>query len=154
MNTTRGNDVGSDTSLTLMTIMTILFRRKWVLILFGGVVVSAVALVSFLTPPVYRASSKLIVEREIDSEKVLLFRMNLPTEYDKHDRLNSEIEIIKSYPVAFRTVESMGLWDTEESAKVPPQKEQEFVERATKKFQKSMDVQNPKLPFCFIFIYC
>ncbi len=145
MNTTGNYNGGSDTSFTLMNIMTILFRRKWVLLLFGATVIIAVTAVAFLSPPVFRASSKLIIEREIDSEKALLFRMNLPTEYEKHDRLNSEIEIIKSYPVAVRTVRSLELWDAASYAQARPERKQELLAEATKRFQKNLDVQKVKM---------
>jgi len=44
--------------------------------------------------PVFQANSKILVEREVNSEKSLLFRMNLNLIDEKHDWIKSEIEII------------------------------------------------------------
>jgi len=63
--------------------------------------------------PVFQANSKILVEREVNSEKSLLFRMNLNLIYEKHDWIKSEIEIIKSTPFALKIIKAMKLDQTE-----------------------------------------
>lgn len=97
--------------VTLLYIVTILFKHKWLIsFLFIGVV-GLVTLISIKAPPMYRARSKFMIEKQIDSEKALLFQMNIPAQFEKYDWVYSEIEIIRCYPVAKSVVESLKLAD-------------------------------------------
>ena len=110
------------------------------MISFFLLVVGSVTLVSFLMSPIFKASTKLLLEREIDSEKALLFRMNLPTRYENYEWINSEIEIIKSYPVAMRVVDSLQLHTIDEKKVSPNLSEKEKFDRAVEDLPKKMMV--------------
>ena len=146
MNTALPNDNGVNRPFSLLSLMTILFKRKWIIMIFSFLIISLTALYSFLVTPVYKASSKLIVEREVDSEKALLFRMNLPSEYEKYDRINSEIEIIKSYPVAYRVVKELELDRLSDNHMSLTELEKNYnFERTVRIFQQKLKVYKVKL---------
>ena len=130
----------------MINILSIIFRRKLLIILFSASVVFVVALASFLRPPVYKASAKLLIEREMDSEKVLLFRMNMPVAYEKHDWINSEIEIIKSYPVAKRIVQEFNLHrEGQDDIRGSLEERNDIFKRSVFTFQKKLKVEKKKL---------
>ncbi len=123
----------------LRKIVTIIFKRKHIILsVFIGVVVT-VAVGTWLMRPVYQADARVLVERELDSEKSLLFRMNLNLMYEKHDWLKSEIEIIKSIPVAMKIIEQLKLHETEFKGMKPGQRNQMLAA-----FQSRLKVENTK----------
>ena len=86
-----------------------------------------------------------MVERKIDSEKALLFRMNFSVGYEKYDWINSEIEIIKSYPVAMRVVDSLNLDQIRQQKKsFHETTEKERFERTVEALQKKLNVMASK----------
>lgn len=127
---------------SLRNFIMVLFKRKRIILSVFLAVVVTVTLGSFLMAPIFKASSKILVEREMDSEKVLLFRMNFPLGYEKYDWIKSEIEIISSYPVAARVVKELGL-DKIDQKDSKGEKEALF-ESAIEKFQKKLKVENAK----------
>ncbi len=98
---------------SLRNFLNIIFKRKYIILSVLISVVATVTIGTYLMQPVYRANAKVLIEREMDSEKSLLFRMNLNLMYEKHDWLKSEIEIIKSTPVALLVIDSMKLDQSE-----------------------------------------
>jgi len=98
---------------SLRTFLNINFKRKYIIISVFASVVATVTVGTLLMKPVYQANSKILIEREMDSEKSLLFRMNLSLMYEKHDWLKSEIEMIKSTPVALKIIENLKLDQTD-----------------------------------------
>lgn len=96
-------------SMSLLHIITIIFKHKWIIISFFCVIVSVVTLGSVRKTDIFRAGAKFMVEREVDREKALLFQVNVPSYYEKYDWITSEVEIIKSYPVALRVVKALQL---------------------------------------------
>lgn len=98
---------------SMRTLINVVFKRKHIIISVFLSVVITVTIGTVMMKPVYQASSKILIERDIDSEKSLLFRMNLNLGFEKHDWLKSEIEIIQSLPVAMKIIKSMRLDKTE-----------------------------------------
>ena len=90
---------------SLRNILNVLFKRKRVILTFFITIVVLVTVGSFLMPKIYQAESKLLIEKEVDSDKALLFNMNLSQGMHNYDFINSEIEILTSYPIAARVVE-------------------------------------------------
>lgn len=116
-------------------------RKRLILSLFFSIL-GAVTLLSFLLPPIYRSNAKIYVEREIDTEKAMLFGLNSPLTYEKLDWLNSESEILQSYPVLERVMRALDLNKVEGSSQslTELQKAANF-ERALKTFQKTLKVE-------------
>ncbi len=98
---------------SMRTLINVVFKRKHIIISVFLSIVITVTVGTVMMKPVYQASSKILVEREIDSEKSLLFRMNLNLGFEKHDWIKSEIEIMQSTPVAFKIIKAMKLDQTE-----------------------------------------
>lgn len=95
------------------TLLNIIFKRKYVIISVFVSIVATVLIGVLLMTPVYQASSKIIIEKDVDNEKSLLFRMNLNRVSERYDWIKSEAEIIKSDPVAIKVVENLRLKQTE-----------------------------------------
>lgn len=98
---------------SMRTLINVVFKRKHIIISVFLSIVITVTVGTVMMKPVYQASSKILIERDIESEKSLLFRMNLNLGFEKHDWLKSEIEIIQSTPVAFKIIKAMKLDQTE-----------------------------------------
>ncbi|MBD3288954.1 hypothetical protein GF337_09140 [candidate division KSB1 bacterium] len=99
----------NDSPLTITKIVYIVFKRKWFIITLFLSVVATATVVSFLMKPTYEASAKLLVERDIEAEKALLFRMNLGYYHDQNERINTETEVMRSRPVAERVLKALHL---------------------------------------------
>ncbi|MFQ5770535.1 MAG: GumC family protein, partial [bacterium] len=139
------NGTLSNRPVTLRSFFIVLFKRKRIILSVFFAVVVTVTVGSFLMPPIFKATSKIMVEREINSEKALLFRMNFPLSYEKYDWIKSEIEIIKSYPVAARVVKELSLDKVEQKSKTLTQdEEKELFETTVKQFQKILKVENTR----------
>ena len=91
--------------ISLLHIVTIVFKHKWIIISFFFGIVSVVTLGSLRTTETFEARSKFIIEKDVDT----ILPDNNKASYDKFDLIASEIEIIKSDPVASNVVEMLGL---------------------------------------------
>ena len=132
-------------SASLRNFFLVLFKRKRIILTFFITVVVVVTAGSFILPQIYQAESKLLLEKEVDSEKALLFRMNLSQGINNYDFINSEIEILNSYPIAARVVKKYeGQLRQQEENPVSATDEQEEFEKAVKQFQKKIEIENPK----------
>lgn len=130
---------------SLRNLLTVLFKRKRIILTFFITVVVVVTAGSFLMPKIYQSESKLLVEKEIDSEKAMLFRMNVSQGYTNYDFINSEIEILNSYPIAARVVEKFKSQLIEEES--PPLSDEEKIQRFEKtvaQFREKIEIENPQ----------
>ncbi len=102
-----------NTTTSARQILRTLFKRKKLIFTSFLLVTGVVTIASFIMTPVYRASAKLIVEREVDSEKALLFRMDLNGGVESYDWIIAETEIMKSNPIASRIIKDLDLKSSE-----------------------------------------
>ncbi len=139
------NHIEEQQPASLRSFLFVLFKRKKIIITFFLAVVGVVTIGSFLMPKIYKAESKILVEKEVDSEKALLFRMNFPQGYEKYDFVNAEMEIMQSYPVISDIVKKFRLDTLGQTDQPLPEEEKENnFARAIKNFQESIEVENPK----------
>lgn len=125
----------------------VLLRRKWIVFSFCIPVVALVTAASFLWPPTYRATAKVLVERVDDPEKAVLFGVYSTHNFERYDWIKSEAEIIESYPIAARVVRALGLDRSEGSSlwwwktpKKPPADLENYVRtERDRQFQKAVD---------------
>jgi succinoglycan biosynthesis transport protein ExoP len=137
--------VSDDETVSSFQFLSVLFKRKGIILTFFFTVVITVTVGSFLMPPVYEANSKVLLEREMDSEKSVLFRMNLSQGYQNEEWLNSEIEIMKSYPVAVTVVEGLSLHlEKDDTRPYSEAEEKQKLEEGVKTFLKKLNVENIK----------
>ncbi len=125
----------------------VLLRRRWVVLSFCVPVVVLVTIASLLWTPIYRATAKILVERADDPEKAVLLGLYSNRNFERHDWVKSEVEIIESYPVAARVVRALDLDRSDRPAlwwwspaKRPPNELDRYM-RAEKdrRFQKAVD---------------
>jgi len=122
----------------------VLFKRKKVILSVFFFMVVIVVISSFLMTPVYKAETKIIAERNFDSQKAVLFQTNIPLGYEKYNWINSEIEIIRSYPVMTRVVKALGLDQIEKKDEAPANEKdkEELFEKVLDEFQDNLSVGN------------
>lgn len=139
------NNIDHQQPASLRSFLFVLFKRKKIIIIFFLLVVGIVTTGSFVMPGIYKAESKILVEKEINSEKALLFRMNLPQPYEKYDFVNAEMEIMQSYPVLSSIVKIFQLdrLEIEEEPLSTDEMDDNFA-KALKKFQDDIEIENPK----------
>lgn len=142
MNETNHEYSNERTLAIRVAVLVLLKRRKLIVSVFAAVVL-VMTIATFLMPRIYSATAKIMVERVPESEKALLFRMNFPSEYEKYDWINSEIEIIKSYPVAARVVQELGLDNLDgKDQDLSDAANRVRFEMTVEKFQKLLKVDN------------
>jgi uncharacterized protein involved in exopolysaccharide biosynthesis len=116
----------------------LLFKRKQIVIgVFAFIVLASCSV--FLLPSKFQADAKILIEKELITEKELLFRTSLSGQTSEETWINSEIEIIKSKPVAERAMIRCGLLDT---ARTPSGSIQ--ANKAIEKFLKSVQIEKSR----------
>ena len=87
-----------DEPTSMRNLLNVIFKRKYIIISVFISIVATVTIGTLLMTPIFKANSKILVEKKNDSEKSLLFRMNLNLAFEKYDWIKSEVEIIQSAP--------------------------------------------------------
>lgn len=130
-------------SVVVQKLITVLHKQKRIILAVFLGVLFTVATGTFLMPPTYKSTAKILLERKFDSEKALLFRLPIPQSYDKYDWLKSEIEILSSYPVAARVLQNIGYEKfTKVEAPVTVGEKDELLQKAVEKFRDRLEVRN------------
>jgi uncharacterized protein involved in exopolysaccharide biosynthesis len=123
----------------------VLFKHRRLILSVFLVIVASVALGSFLVSPVYEAKAKILVERNFEAEKAMLFNMNPLSAFENFDWIDGEIEMIKSRPIVARVVAAFRLDAIEPDE--PPQsaaEQQLRFEAAVKRFMNTLSVERVK----------
>jgi len=99
------SDEEEDDSINLRAYWAVVMRRKWTVLTFFAIVVVAVMTATYLTTPIYRASTLL----QIDSEdlKIVQYEQvtsNAQTGWDSTEYLRTQQEVLKSRATAERVV--------------------------------------------------
>jgi len=82
-------------------------KRAWLIIACLLAVVTIVAVATFLQRPIYRASTKALIERE--SPRVVNIQEVTSADADNADFFQTQVQIIRSRPVIQRVIDSLGL---------------------------------------------
>lgn len=98
-----------DNSVSLRSVIRVLFKRKRIIILFFLSVVATVTIGTFQMRPIYRAESTIMINWEKETEKTLILEMNALLRRSDYDRIAAEIQILKSRPIAEFVTEELGL---------------------------------------------
>jgi uncharacterized protein involved in exopolysaccharide biosynthesis len=138
-------EAGADPSFSLRRLVSILFKRKRIILTVWISLVATVTLGNFLLPHIYEASSTVLVERTGNAETALLFRLYLPHLEDAFDWVNSETEIIKSHPLAAHVVTALRLEEMAQTAKPAMAADSvKQLEKSIKAFQQKLSVASNK----------
>jgi len=135
------NDTYAAGAPGMMYFLRVIFKRKKMLI---GIPIVALGIgfaLAFLLPPSYLAESELLVEKVGESEKAMLLGVNVPNYYDGVNWINSEIQIIKSYPVAQDVVKKLQLdtLNAEDGTKSDQEKSVQLQE-TIKRFREDLKI--------------
>ncbi len=82
-------------------------KRCWTVAAVALVVTGAVAIVSFLTPPVYKATARIEVQPESPLTQAILESNERPDTDDGF--LQTEIQVLRSDRLAWQTIEQLQL---------------------------------------------
>ena len=132
-------------SLSLDYIISAASKRRRLIVIFFIAVVGLVTVVSLLTPHIYQANARLLVERGMDTEKALILRMNSMFGNQPYNWINGEVAIIRSNPVAEAVIRKLKLYP---EGYAPPGSASELPESAirelTEEFLEKLTVSNAR----------
>jgi capsular exopolysaccharide synthesis family protein len=97
----------SDESINLREYWNVVLKHKWTVIGIFAVAVIVTAVATFLTTPIYRATTIVQIEREV--AKVVEFQDSNPSESAGPDFYQTQYELLKSRSLAKRVVDQMGV---------------------------------------------
>ena len=97
--------------LNLRELWQVILKRRWTIIIFALIVVTAVVTASFLMTPIYRASLTLQIDRE--DIKIVQTGEVTPEEGGRgsQDYYQTQYELLKSRSLALRVINQLGLAD-------------------------------------------
>ncbi|MFZ0107401.1 MAG: GumC family protein, partial [Thiobacillus sp.] len=104
------SDEDDEDSINLRAYWAVIMRRKWTVLTFFAIVVVAVMTATYLTTPIYRASTLL----QIDSEDLKIVQYEqvtsgAQTSWDSSEYLRTQQEVLKSRATAERVVNELNL---------------------------------------------
>jgi uncharacterized protein involved in exopolysaccharide biosynthesis len=142
----------NEAQATLRDLLNVIFKHKVKIITIFITVVVTVTVGSFLMPPVYEASSNILVK--FGRENVYMPTSpaaggNLPVLFDssREERINSEVEILKGRSLIKKVLNDMGVKniypdiDKKPLIPRPSSKELSPLEKATLIFEKKLTVE-------------
>lgn len=100
---------------TTRDFLAVVFRQLWVIVTVFMIAVVSVVVVSWRSPTTYESSSRVLVKR---GQRTSLFNAN-PQVLTWEEELSSEIETVKSFPVAQRTQKILDQWYAEKKLNKP-----------------------------------
>jgi len=119
-------------------------RRKVILVLFI-VIVGSMTAAAFLLPPIYRATSKVMVKYQTDNEKAYLLGINQDNRRTEYDRLASEVVILKMRSILEPVVTRLELDKPSDKKDITDAVEQtRRHEEALEKLSKKLKVEREK----------
>jgi len=105
-----------DSPMSTQSFMGVVYKRQtvilWLFLLIVGIVVAA----TFLIPPTYRSSARVMVNYQLEVEKEHLLNLVQVADKSYYERLSSELLIIKTRSILEPVVENLGLDKSSEGA--------------------------------------
>ncbi len=98
-----------ENSFSLRYLFKVIFKRKLTFLVVFLFVVTMGSIVSYLLPRIYQAKATILIKDDTEDEKAILFKNNAYRGVGQFDWVNSEVEILLSYPVAERVVQELKL---------------------------------------------
>ncbi|MFO1422311.1 MAG: polysaccharide biosynthesis tyrosine autokinase [Candidatus Competibacteraceae bacterium] len=129
--------------LNLRELWQVIVKRRWTIIIFALIVVTAVVTASFLMTPIYRASLTLQIDRE--DIKIVTKGEIAPEEsgWSGQDYYQTQYELLKSRSLALRVVNQLGLADL---SPPPPSALAEFKAWLADWLPKASEAKDPGKP--------
>jgi polysaccharide biosynthesis transport protein len=136
---------GGHDYMSIRMLWDILLRRRWTVVTVTVVLATLVGLSSFRTTPVYRATARVDVEPETPLAQSVTDLVELQQNWDMDDTfLTTQMEVLKSDTLAWRTVEQMRLaenphfWAAGDAGKITAERRKQQLIRT---FQGGLSVQ-------------
>ncbi len=104
---------GRSSEISIRDVLHILFRQKWKMIIFFLAVFSTVAVVTFLSPNIYRSEATLLVRlgRESATLDPIITSTGqvIPVDHSREADTSNELQTIKSRELVEKVVDTIGL---------------------------------------------
>jgi len=106
-----GGEESEGDELNLRELWQVILKRRWTILIFTLIVVTAVVTATYLMTPIYRASLTLQIDRE--DIKIMQMGEVEPTEGGRvsQDYYQTQYELLKSRSLALRVINQLGLAD-------------------------------------------
>jgi succinoglycan biosynthesis transport protein ExoP len=104
-----GAGLSSDSELSLVHYLQILYRRRYIAVSAFLVVFFGVTLYTVTATRIYQASTRILIER--DTPNVVSFQEVLDQGAQTDDYYETQYAILQGRGLARRTIEALGLWD-------------------------------------------
>src|ERR671912_666649 len=104
-----GAAVSSDSELSLVHYLQILYRRRYIAVSAFIIVFLGVTLYTVTATRLYEASTRILIER--DTPNVVSFQEVLDQSAQTDDYYETQYAILRGRGLARRTIESLQLWD-------------------------------------------
>jgi uncharacterized protein involved in exopolysaccharide biosynthesis len=102
-------DIPEPPAISLRDVLHVIFKRKAQILLFFAAVVTTVVIGTLLTKPKYEATAQILVKLGRESVFIPTTGAAGPViNFDREERINSEIEILKSLALAEKVVAVLG----------------------------------------------
>jgi capsular exopolysaccharide synthesis family protein len=111
----------------------VVWKRRWLVLMFAAVVLASAAVETFTSTPLYSAAGMLLIEKE---PNILSFEDIFQIETLRDDYYQTQFKLLKSYALAERTVEKLGL---------PEKAARDANAKRKKKNGKTVDPKDPGL---------
>ena len=102
------NLVGDDV-FDIRAFWSVISKYRKTVFWFTFLVTATVATITFLTPPLYRATTVVEIRPEKDSQLVKFENINSTAHERRVDQISTQIDVLKSRAVAQLVIESLGL---------------------------------------------
>ncbi len=110
-------------------VVQVLFRRKWIIVLFFVLVSSAAAIYAFVAPEIFQSQAKLLIRigrENLSVDPSVVAGPTMGVSQNRENELNSELTILSSRFLAEQVVDKVGETALMEKPHEPSAKEQVF----------------------------
>ena len=132
-------------AFSMRSLFSILFKRKRTILLVVSACVVVAVIAGFITQPTYRAHLQIILHRDEALEKAALLRVNMPYNSGSNEWIDSEIAMLRSFPVAAHLVQTLNIYPGAIAPRDGSQNEHpEILKKAVQALQARLIIRNNK----------
>lgn len=118
----------------------VVFKRKFMILFVFAVVSGGVGYYTMTLPPIFKAESKIYLEREFDTEKRFLLGVDSRTMFER-GWIDAEQEILKSHPLALRVTRALHLLERDTTTNhLPEDQKQAALNRIAESVRNGLKV--------------
>ncbi len=133
-----------DSPISTQSFMGIVHKRRAVILFLFLLIVGIIVAATFLMPPIYRSTSRVMVDYQLEIEKEHLLHLVQVSDKSYFERLSSEPLLIKRRSILEPVVDALGLDSDKRSAKASPAQATSNREKAIEALAEKLKVEREK----------